>query len=305
LRKSLYVNDLTRYSDRDTEYHQQIADCDRQPTFMHPKVPAVMFGTAIALTLGLVAWYAFVGRNAPTKAPVPAAQGPAIARSSLVEAVELLPNTDTVVEAEKISDHVYWVRQKMAADPKEQNENDRSWSVDLATKKASLLGEYSFGYSYPEVQVSPDRSDERYFIVDWYSAYEGFSDRKDYIDRKTGKLEYTLESINGNQLSIEHEGKKFDIALSPVDGCGTYGHMREKAIVTGLNVSGKIIPLPKEQTVECEGNDMVGMAYYPQFMSFTYSPTIGLIQIGLPWKETLEVPADTLDFDKAAFKGQP
>lgn len=70
---------------------------------MHPKVPAITFGIAIALTAGVAVWYAFVGRNASTvqaPATVPTAQAPVPEQSASVATGTETAATSTTAAAD-------------------------------------------------------------------------------------------------------------------------------------------------------------------------------------------------------------
>jgi hypothetical protein len=66
-------------------------------------------------------------------------------------------------------------------------------------------------------------------------------------------------------------------------------------------VNERTISLSKSRTVDCIANDLTGDSLYPAFKRFVFFEDRNVIQVGMPWNEVYEIPADTLDLSKAKF----
>lgn len=264
----------------------------------HP-IPKVIIISVFAVLLAVTAWKFYERHAAPAPQPIQAIAQKSPQADSIADAIALVSSPETIVSAERISGRLFWVRQKTVEQSEKNSfvETDRSWSVDLAAGKTTLLSELTFGYPGAVVS-STDGGEGSFFIVTWDSGWEdAFSKRTDYIDRGTGALAYTLRSENDLMLTAAHAGKELRIQLAPENGCAT----KENAIVTGLLVGDEVVQLPNPQRVECVQNDMLGTSAYPPFTDFSYVESEKVIRVGFPWQGSFEIPAETFGAKEGRF----
>ncbi len=214
---------------------------------------------------------------------------------SLADAIGLLPHPEQAVAGQKLHDGLYWVWAKQTHTDEEYKNEDQSWMVNVRTRETRLLKTYAFGVPYGP-KVNHDLSTEKYFILEWTGGWEGSSfDVKDVIDRATGQMLYSLRLQDGVFASVEEGTKKVEITLDPKNGCDkAVNDPHVKVQVKGLNVNGKLLLLPKPQTVTCLPMTMAGVGVYPAFPYFSFSDE-GVARLGLPWSGSVEIPLPGLD----------
>ncbi len=272
--------------------------------------PIALVAIVLVVLYGVVTWR-FVARHTAT--PIPRSPYAAIAKTSslsstatssvsvsstsdtIAQVKSIVPNPDLIVDVQRMRDRIYWVRQRMTDAASSHGENDRTWIVDLGTGKATQLGDLNFGYPGASATTSVA---QRYFVIHWDSGWEtGFRKRTDYLDLQTGTLAMALESKSDIDLSVIHGDQLLRIQLAPTNRCGD----QKTVTLTGMLINDHTIPFSKKRTVACVTNDLTGEAVSPSFKRFDLDEDRNVIQIGMPWNEVYEIPADTLDIAKAKF----
>lgn len=225
---------------------------------------------------------------------------------SLADAINLLPKPETAIGGRKINETTFWVWAK-ADYPAPDARQEQSWVVNVQTKKAELAREREGVVMGASATIN--EWDERYFIVDWSSSWEGYGyESTDYFDRTSGRLAYTLTIVNGQMARINAGDKQLEFTLDPMERC-VYEFDGEQTVqIVGLHVNDQqLLAFPKPYPVQCVMNDMSGEAFFPDFRFFVITEDEKgqqIIRLGMPEGIPLqaEMPLPDLDVHQLRYK---
>jgi len=226
---------------------------------------------------------------------------------SLADAITLLPNPENAIGGRKISDGIYWVWVRVP-NPKGglTSPIEQSWIVNLNNQIANNISERNFGPVGGNVWV--DVFSDEYLEVDWSGGWEGFSlNAKEFFDRQTGELLYTLIVNSGQNAELLAGDKDWKIDFEPLDLCDSVvseTNLNGKDLATGLNIDGTVYSFPKSLEVTCNFSEMSGQKLHDHF-SFVLSEDEQVVRLILPGSAHVEIPIPSLNLEEISFDNFP
>lgn len=226
---------------------------------------------------------------------------------SLADAIAFLPNPENAIGGRKVSEGIYWVWVRVP-NPKGglTSPAEQSWIVNLNNQTTNNVSERNFGPVGGNVWV--DELSDEYLEVDWSGGWEGFSlNAKEFFDRQTGELLYTLIVNSGQNAELLAGDKDWKIDFEPSNLCDSVvseTNLNGKDLATGLNIDGTVYPFPKSLEVTCNFSEMSGQKLHDHF-SFVLSEGEKVVRLILPGSAHVEIPIPSLNFEEISFENFP